>query len=112
MAALPPGSTIGIIGGGQLGRFLVQAAADLGYRAHIFTPETGSPASQVTNLATIAAYDDETALTAFAAAVDVITFEFENISAPSLALISGLKPVHPSAKILEISQDRWPKKTF
>jgi 5-(carboxyamino)imidazole ribonucleotide synthase len=112
MSPLPLGSTIGIIGGGQLGRFLAAAAAALGYRAHIFSPEPDSPASQVTPLFTIAAYDDEAALTAFAESVDVITFEFENIPAASLALLSRLKPVHPSAKILEISQDRLAEKAF
>ncbi len=112
MPPLPQHSTIGIIGGGQLGRFSALAAASLGYRAHIFTPEPGSPAAQVTPLATIAAYDDEAALTAFAQSVDLVTFEFENIPAASLALLSSLKPVHPSAKILEISQDRLAEKTF
>jgi 5-(carboxyamino)imidazole ribonucleotide synthase len=112
MPPLPQNSTIGIIGGGQLGRFSALAAARLGYRTHIFTPETGSPAAQVTNLSTVAAYDDEAALQKFAESVDVITFEFENISAPSLALLSSVKPVHPSAKILEISQDRLAEKAF
>lgn len=112
MSPLPPGSTIGIIGGGQLGRFSALAAARLGYRTHIFTTEPDSPASQVTNLVTNAAYDDIPALKKFAESVDVITFEFENIPAPSLALLSHLKPVHPGPKILEISQDRLAEKAF
>lgn len=112
MSPLPIGSTIGIIGGGQLGRFLSSAAAALGYRTHIFAPETDSPASQVTNLSTVGTYNDEAALKKFAESVDVVTFEFENIPATSLALLSRLKPVHPSAKILEISQDRLAEKAF
>jgi 5-(carboxyamino)imidazole ribonucleotide synthase len=109
---LPPGSTIGIVGGGQLGRMSAMAAARLGYRCHIFSPEPDSPASQVAHAATIGNYDDEDALRAFAAAVDVITFEFENVSAPGLDLLASLKPVRPSPAILRISQDRATEKSF
>ncbi|HQT63079.1 MAG: 5-(carboxyamino)imidazole ribonucleotide synthase [Acidocella sp. 20-57-95] len=110
--SLPPGSTIGIIGGGQLGRMSAMAAARLGYRVHIFTPEANSPASQVAAATTMADYTDHAALTAFAAAVDVVTFEFENIPAASLQILTNLKPVHPSAEILAISQDRLVEKDF
>ena len=110
--SLPPGSVIGIIGGGQLGRMSALAAARLGYLVHIFSPEAGGPAAQVAAFSTVAAYDDEAALARFAAAVDVVTFEFENIPAASLALLERLKPVRPSAKILGISQDRLLEKQF
>jgi 5-(carboxyamino)imidazole ribonucleotide synthase len=109
---LPPGSTIGIVGGGQLGRMSAIAAARLGYRAHILTEEVDGPAAQVSAGITIGAYDDPAALRAFAAAVDVITFEFENVSAEGLDLLAALKPVHPAPRILGISQDRVAEKTF
>ncbi len=110
--SLPPGSTIGIIGGGQLGRMSAMAAARLGYRAHIFTPEPDSPAALVAAQTTVAAYTDQAALKIFAATVDVVTFEFENIPATSLQLLTSLKPVHPSAEVLAISQDRLAEKAF
>ncbi len=110
--SLPPGATIGIVGGGQLGRMSAMAAARLGYRAHIFTPEADSPAAQVASAYTKADYADQAALTRFAEAVDVITFEFENLPADSLALLERLKPVRPGARILAISQDRLLEKTF
>ena len=109
---LPPNATIGIIGGGQLGRMSALAAARLGYRSHILTPEQDSPAAQVSAAVTIAEYEDQQALRAFAAAVDVITFEFENISADGLSLLEHLKPVRPSPAILRISQYRIAEKTF
>ncbi len=110
--SLAPGSVIGIIGGGQLGRMSAMAAARLGYKSHVFTPETDSPASQVAALTTVAAYDDEPALRRFAAGADVITFEFENVPAASLALLAAARPVRPGPKILEISQDRILEKRF
>ena len=111
-AALPPGSTIGIIGGGQLGRMSAIAAARLGYRAHIFVPEADSPASQVSAAVTVGAYDDPEALTRFANAVDVVTFEFENVSATGLDLLADLRPVRPSPAVLRASQDRVAEKRF
>ncbi|NPD67352.1 5-(carboxyamino)imidazole ribonucleotide synthase [Lichenicola cladoniae] len=110
--ALPPGSVIGIIGGGQLGRMSAMAAARLGYRTHILTTEPDGPAAQVATGATIGAHDDPDVLRRFAAAVDVITFEFENISADGLELLSALKPVRPDGSILRISQDRLAEKRF
>src|SRR5262249_49905351 len=92
-----PGATIGIIGGGQPGGMMACAAAALGYKVHIFTPEENSPASHVANATTVAAYEDKAALAAFSHAVDVITFEFENVPHKSLELLEGRKPVAPSA---------------
>jgi 5-(carboxyamino)imidazole ribonucleotide synthase len=109
---LPPGGTIGIVGGGQLGRMSAIAAARLGYRAHILTEEADGPAAQVSAGITLGGYDDPAALRAFAGAVDVITFEFENVSAGGLDLLAALRPVHPSPRILGISQDRVAEKTF
>lgn len=109
---LPPGSTIGIIGGGQLGRMTALAAARLGYRCHIFTPEQDSPASQVSQATTVAEYDEAAALTAFAEAVDVVTFEFENVPADSVRLLAGIKPVRPDWNVLRIAQDRLLEKEF
>ena len=112
MTALPPNATIGIVGGGQLGRMSALAAARLGYRCHILTDDPNSPAAQVAAGTTIGAYDDPEALRAFAAHVDVVTFEFENVSAAGLDLLASLKPVHPSPTVLRISQDRVAEKTF
>jgi 5-(carboxyamino)imidazole ribonucleotide synthase len=109
---LPPGAVIGIIGGGQLGRMSAMAAARLGYKCHIFSPEPDSPASQVSYLSTIADYTDHVALHRFAEAVDVITFEFENVPADGLELLSSLKPVRPGPAILRLSQDRLQEKQF
>lgn len=110
--ALPPGSTIGIIGGGQLGRMSAMAAARLGYRVHIFSPEADSPAGRVAAAETVAPYDDLAALEAFAAQVDAVTFEFENVSAEALTLLEARRPVRPSARVLAISQDRLLEKRF
>jgi 5-(carboxyamino)imidazole ribonucleotide synthase len=110
--ALPLGATIGIVGGGQLGRMSAMAAARLGYRCHILTPEPDSPASQVAACTTLAGYDDLAALRSFAAAVDVVTFEFENVSAAGLDLLASLKPAHPAPSLLRISQDRASEKGF
>src|SRR5215475_11738578 len=109
---LPPNATIGLVGGGQLGRMSAMAAARLGYRCHILTRETNSPASQVAAAATISDYQAPEGLRRFADAVDVISFEFENVSAEGLDLLASLKPVRPSPEILRISQDRVTEKTF
>jgi 5-(carboxyamino)imidazole ribonucleotide synthase len=111
-APLPPNATIGIIGGGQLGRMSALAAARLGYRCHILTPEADSPASQVAAATTIAEYQNIKALRDFAEAVDVITFEFENISAEGLAVLQTVRPVRPGPEVLRISQDRILEKSF
>ncbi|MBN8531180.1 MAG: 5-(carboxyamino)imidazole ribonucleotide synthase [Alphaproteobacteria bacterium] len=112
MAIIPPGSTIGILGGGQLGRMSALAAAELGYRVHVFTPEEHSPAAQVSAAATVAAYEDEAALKAFAENVDVVTFEFENVPAKSAELLEKIKPVRPGAKALYLCRHRLREKEF
>jgi 5-(carboxyamino)imidazole ribonucleotide synthase len=109
---LSPGATIGILGGGQLGRMIALAAARLGYRAHVFAGEADSPAAQVCGAATVASYDDEAALDRFAEAIDVATFEFENIPADAVRRVAALKPVMPRPEILEITQDRIKEKDF
>ena len=107
-----PGATIGIVGGGQLGRMTALAAARLGYRIHILCPEGGGPASQVASATTVADYRDEAALARFADAVDVATFEFENVPAASAAFLAARVPLRPSVRCLEIAQDRVREKTF
>jgi 5-(carboxyamino)imidazole ribonucleotide synthase len=109
---LPPGSTIGILGGGQLGRMLSVAASRLGYKTHIFEPGTNPPAADVAHAVTTAPYDDIAALTAFAKSVDVITYEFENIPTAALDVLEALKPIRPNRRALAISQDRLAEKAF
>jgi len=109
---IKPGSTIGIIGGGQLGRMTAVAAAELGYRVHVFTPEEGSPAQQVCAAATVAAYDDQDAIEAFGQSVDVVTFEFENVPAETVRHLGNLAPVRPSWECLAVCQDRIREKSF
>jgi 5-(carboxyamino)imidazole ribonucleotide synthase len=112
MKILAPGSTIGIIGGGQLGRMLAIAAAQLGYRSHIYSPEPSGPAADVSPRWTQAGYDDRAALAAFAADIDVATYEFENIDAGPLEALAALVPLHPPLAALRIAQDRVAEKTF
>jgi 5-(carboxyamino)imidazole ribonucleotide synthase len=109
MIAVPPGGTIGILGGGQLGRMLSLAAARLGLKTHIYSPESDAPAFQVSAARTIGAFDDRHALATFAQACDVVTFEFENVPAET---IEGFERVFPSAATLRITQDRFEEKTF
>jgi 5-(carboxyamino)imidazole ribonucleotide synthase len=110
--ALPPGSVIGILGGGQLARMLALAAAPLGLRCHIFAPEADSPAFAVSAARTVAAYNDFAALEAFAAAVDVATYEFENVPGDTAGFLAGIVPVAPGVAALKTSQDRIFEKTF
>ena len=110
MSALPPGSTIGILGGGQLARMLALAGARLGLRSHVFAPEDGSPAFQVTAARTVADYLDFAALGEFAASVDAITYEFENVPVEAVRFLEGLRPVRPGSKALETAQDRLKEK--
>jgi 5-(carboxyamino)imidazole ribonucleotide synthase len=112
MTALPPGATIGILGGGQLGRMLAMAAARLGLKSHIYAPEADSPAFDVAAEHTIATYEDEAQLAAFAAAVDVATYEFENIPVHTVEFLSERIPVRPGAKALACAQDRINEKTL
>jgi len=109
---LPPGGTIGILGGGQLGRMTAQAAARLGYRIHVFCPDRDSPTAQVTDRATVAPYDDVAALGQFAASVDVATYEFENIPHDTVKALSQWVPVRPGLKALSVCQDRLAEKNF
>ena len=95
---LEPGAVIGILGGGQLGRMTALAAARLGYRCHIFCPEPESPAMLVAAEATVARYDDRAALRRFAASVDVVTFEFENVPHEALSVLTRHAPVRPNAR--------------
>ncbi len=112
MQRLSPGATLGILGNGQLGRMLCLAAARLGYRTHVFGPEADSPAEQVATVSTVADYSDETALATFSAAVDVVTFEFENVPAAAAAFLAAHTQVRPSWRALEVCQDRVKEKQF
>ncbi len=109
---LPPGSRIGILGGGQLGRMLVMAAARLGMRTHVYEPALDAPAAQVANAVTCAGYDDAAALRAFAGAVDVVTYEFENVALAAVDVLAPLVPVRPGRRALEVAQDRLAEKAF
>ena len=109
---LKPGSTIGILGGGQLGRMLALAAARLGLNCHVYSPEKDSCAFDVVRHVTCAPYEDERALARFASAVDVITYEFENVPAKTAAFLARRKPVLPDPKVLELTQDRLVEKDF
>lgn len=109
---LPPGSMIGILGGGQLARMLALAAAPLGLKCHVYAPEKDSPAFQVSAAHTVAAYDDQVALKAFAAAVDVVTYEFENVPVDTVSFLETLRPVRPGSKALGVAQDRIKEKNL
>jgi 5-(carboxyamino)imidazole ribonucleotide synthase len=109
---LSPGATIGILGAGQLGRMLAIAALRVGLRCHIYAPEAEAPAHDAASATTVAAYEDEAALARFAEAVDVITFEFENVPAASAMILAARRPVLPDRKILETTQDRLIEKNF
>jgi 5-(carboxyamino)imidazole ribonucleotide synthase len=108
--ALPPGSRIGILGGGQLGRMLALAAARLGYGCHIFAPEPDSPAFEVSSARTIARYDDEAALAQFAAMTQVVTYEFENVPVETVRFLERIATVRPGSKALDVAQDRLKEK--
>ena len=112
MSALPPGSVIGILGGGQLARMLALAAAPLGLKCHIFAPETDSPAFQISASHMVAQYTDQSALLEFAAEVDVITYEFENVPVEAVEFLEKLKPVRPGSKALKVAQDRLQEKNL
>ena len=108
---IPPGSTIGILGGGQLGRMLSVAASQLGYRCHIYTPEADSVAGEVSARQTTAAWNDSAALAEFAADCAVVTYEFENVPVGPLAAL-GETRLHPPLRALEVAQDRLSEKQF
>lgn len=109
---LPPGSTVGIIGGGQLGRMLASAAARLGLRTAVVDPDPDCPAAQVANVMVRGAYDDPAALAELARISDVITYEFENVPVAPLRRLAAIRAVHPPVEALEVSQDRVTEKAF
>ena len=109
---VPPGSTIGIVGGGQLGRMLAMAAAQLGYRCHVYAPDEAPPATEVAARFTRGAFDDAEALRRFGGEVDIATYEFENIPADALTALTERAPLFPPRRALEIAQDRLSEKQF
>ncbi len=109
---IPPGKTIGVLGGGQLGRMFAQAAHTLGYRVHVFEPQAGGPAAAVADLATSASYEDTAALEKFAGGCDVVTYEFENIPSGPLAAVARCAPLHPGAEVLHVCQNRQREKAW
>ncbi|MBS0473122.1 MAG: 5-(carboxyamino)imidazole ribonucleotide synthase [Proteobacteria bacterium] len=110
--AVPPGGTIGILGGGQLGRMLALAAARLGLKTRVYCDNPDSPAFQVCEAHTVGKFEDLAAVTAFAAHCDAVTFEFENVPAATVAHIAQTKAVYPGAHALEMTQDRFDEKSF
>ena len=110
--AIPPGKTIGVLGGGQLGRMLAQAAKRMGYRCHVYEPAARSPAGAVADREVNAPYEDLAALTAFAKDCDVVTYEFENIPAGPLQAIAGLTQLRPHWSVLETAQNRSREKRW
>lgn len=111
-APVPPGSTIGIIGGGQLGRMLAVAAAQLGYRTHIYAPEASGPAADVSARWVRGEYEDGRAMLAFADGVDAITYEFENVWPAAIAKLSAERRTRPSSFSLDIARNRLNEKSF
>ena len=109
---LDPGQTIGILGGGQLGRMLAMAAARLGFHVAVFEPGDNPPAGEVAHKTYMAGYDDEAALAEFAEHVDVVTYEFENVPTEALDLIEARVPIRPNRRALAVSQDRFVEKQF
>ena len=107
-----PGATIGVLGGGQLGRMLSQAATRLGYRVHVYEPQINCPAGAVSHKEVNAPYEDLVALTAFAKECDVITYEFENIPVAPLQAIEHLTQLHPHWSVLETTQNRSREKNW
>jgi len=107
-----PGSTIGVLGGGQLGRMFAMAARRLGYRVHTLAPEHDTPTGQIADVEHVASYDDVDAVRAFARAVDVVTFEFENVSAAAAAAAEEVAIVRPNGRALAVAQHRIREKTF
>jgi 5-(carboxyamino)imidazole ribonucleotide synthase len=112
MSLIPPGSTVGVLGGGQLGRMFAMAARRLGYRVHTLAPEHDTPTGQIADVEIDASYDDMDAVGAFAEAVDVVTFEFENVPAAAVAEAEKHAIVRPNGRSLAIAQHRLAEKTF
>lgn len=112
MTVVVPGQTIGILGDGQLGRMMALAAAELGYKTHIFGQDKNGPAAQICTEMTVAEYTDKKALKKFANSVEAVTLEFENIPLETLQFLEPLVPVRPGQKVLQITQDRNLEKNF
>src|SRR5882672_10172804 len=112
MSLILPGSTIGVLGGGQLGRMFAMAARRLGYRVHTLAPEDDTPTGQIADVEVNASYDDLDAVGAFAKRVDVVTFEFENVSSAAVAEAERYAIVRPNGRALAITQHRNREKTF
>lgn len=109
---VPPGGTIGILGGGQLARMLVMAAARLGLKVLIYSDVPDAPAFQICDAHTVSPFEDEAALSKFAKACDAVTYEFENVPAAAATVLAKIKPTNPNAKALAIAQDRFDEKSF
>lgn len=109
---LAPGATVGVLGGGQLGRMLALAAARMGMRVHVYEPAAEAPAALVSDRWTRAGYDDAEALADFARSVDVVTYEFENVPVAAVDILTPLVPVRPGRRALEVAQDRAAEKDF
>src|SRR5687767_2522482 len=107
-----PGATVGVLGSGQLGRMFAIAARRMGYRVHTFSPDYDTPTGQVSDLEMIASYEDLDAVRRFAAAVSVVTFEFENVPAPTAQAAAERAPVRPDGSVLHTTQQRLREKTF
>src|SRR5262245_45285467 len=112
MSAIYPGSTLGVLGSGQLGRMFAIAARRLGYRVHVLSPDDDTPTGQVADLEIRAAYDDLDAVANFAQGVSVVTFEFENVPAATTAACERFAPVRPGGNVLHTTQNRLREKTF
>ncbi len=109
---IDPGATLGVLGGGQLGRMFALAAARIGYRVHVFSPESEGPATVVADCHTVADYDDLDAVAQFARSVDVVTLEFENVSVAATDAANQFAPVRPAGRVLHTTQDRLREKRF
>ncbi len=112
MTVVPPGSTVGVLGSGQLGRMFALSARSMGYRVHTYSPDKDSPTGHVADVEVSAPYDDLDSLRAFAKSLDVLTFEFENVPRTALDALDGLVPIRPSPDALWVSQNREREKEF
>lgn len=112
MKTIRPGSTIGVFGSGQLGRMFAIEARKMGYRVHTFSPDADTPTGHISDIETTAPYDDLDAVSEFARAVDVVTFEFENVPSSTIGRAAEFVPVHPKGEILHTTQNRLREKTF
>src|SRR5206468_985703 len=112
MDVILPGAAVGVLGSGQLGRMFAIAARQMGYRVHTLSPDSDTPTGQVADVEVAAAYDDLDAVRQFAAGVSVVTFEFENVPAPTAAAAAERAPVRPAGSVLHTTQNRLREKTF